>query len=418
MPDDFNDEPRRSRYRDSLPAKPARPREDDEPPPRRPRLIGFYRPNEDEKNSAMLCHLLAIFLHFIGPIIIWASKKQESRFADWHGREALNFSINMAIWAIAAAFVLTILAIVTCGFAGILFPLIFCINIYQIVMNIIALNAGKRGEWYRYPLIFRMIPPPEGMESLDSLTSDEDADYAPLTRGETAARPSEPAQKGSLLWVWLLAGTAVLLIGGCCTGGIVYALVERTKKIEKVYDQVNKSDNGPLYMPKKPDDANAPPIDLDPPKPDMPQPGGPPQPAPPPRRDNRPKRAEPPRDPIEKALDDVKSASRADRLRALEVLGKSGDKRAPKALAEALKDLSLRKPTIEALKQYGSEAEDEVAALLNGTDTFTKQAACEALKEIGTKKSMPALRPLTSDRSRFVSKAATDAVDAIKARMP
>src|SRR5947209_5780530 len=92
MPEDYDDPPRKSRYRDSLPAKPPRRDDDDgydDRPPGRPRLIGFYRPNEDEKNSAMLCHLLAIFLHFIGPIIIWASKKQESRFVDWHGREAL-----------------------------------------------------------------------------------------------------------------------------------------------------------------------------------------------------------------------------------------------------------------------------------------------------------------------------------------
>src|SRR5262245_62135787 len=121
MPDDFDDDPpRRSRYRDSLPEKPPRRENgddyDDDRPRGRGRLIGFYRPNEDEKNSGMLCHLLAIFLHFIGPIIIWASKKQESRFVDWHGREALNFSINMAIWVLAAFLIMTVIAVITCGF--------------------------------------------------------------------------------------------------------------------------------------------------------------------------------------------------------------------------------------------------------------------------------------------------------------
>src|SRR5581483_11969893 len=160
MPDEFDD-----RYRESRPSPIRRDRdrdyddEDDDRPLKPRRMIGFYQPNEDEKNSAMLCHLLAIFLHFIGPIIIWASKKDESRFVDYHGREALNFSLNMVIYNLALTMIFMVIAIVTCGFGAFLFPLLFIPWIYALIMHIIALNAAKRGEWYRYPLIFRMIGP-------------------------------------------------------------------------------------------------------------------------------------------------------------------------------------------------------------------------------------------------------------------
>src|SRR4051794_34894623 len=109
MPDNFE------RYRDR-PSKP--PRDDgydDDRPRRRITRAGYYRPTEDECTSGMLCHLLAIFMHFIGPIIIWMMKKDESRFVDHHGREALNFSINMALYALIAVAILTVVAIITCG---------------------------------------------------------------------------------------------------------------------------------------------------------------------------------------------------------------------------------------------------------------------------------------------------------------
>ena len=195
MPDDFDDDPpRKARIRNSLPTKPPRrdrDDDDDDRPKGRPRLVGFYRPSEDEGNNGMLCHLLAIFLHFIGPIVIWATKKEESRFVDWHGREALNFSINMLIWALVAAAILTVVAVVTCGFGAMLFPLALCINIYQIVMNIIALNAAKRGEWYRYPGIFRLIPPPEGLEDYDAVGSGDEREYAPADGEGIAAGERE-----------------------------------------------------------------------------------------------------------------------------------------------------------------------------------------------------------------------------------
>jgi HEAT repeat protein len=141
---------------------------------------------------------------------------------------------------------------------------------------------------------------------------------------------------------------------------------------------------------------------------------------PPPRRRRDDDRAKPalPADPVERALAQIKSNNRLERLQAIEALGKSGDKRAPKALAEALKEQSLRRPAADALRQFGSGAEEEVALLLNGTDVFTQQAACEVLKDIGTQKSLPALRAFAAEKKGFAGRAAQQAIDAIKARKP
>jgi uncharacterized Tic20 family protein len=45
----------------------------------------------------MLCHLLGFFTSFVGPLVIWLIKKDTMSYVDYHGKEALNFQITLAI---------------------------------------------------------------------------------------------------------------------------------------------------------------------------------------------------------------------------------------------------------------------------------------------------------------------------------
>ncbi|MEZ5431721.1 MAG: DUF4870 domain-containing protein [Verrucomicrobiales bacterium] len=51
----------------------------------------------DERNMAMLAHLLGGLASFLGPLVIWLMKREESPFVNDQGREALNFQITVAI---------------------------------------------------------------------------------------------------------------------------------------------------------------------------------------------------------------------------------------------------------------------------------------------------------------------------------
>src|SRR2546423_4278523 len=53
-------------------------------------------PDEDSKTMAMLAHLLGI-LGFLGPLIIWLIKKDQSPFVNDQGKEALNFHLTLLI---------------------------------------------------------------------------------------------------------------------------------------------------------------------------------------------------------------------------------------------------------------------------------------------------------------------------------
>jgi len=103
---------------------------------------------KQEKMWAMLCHIGAIILGFIAPLVIWLVKKDESAFVDDQGKEALNFQITMTL-----AFIITgFLTVVFIGF--ILVPLLAIFNLIMLIIAGIKANDGIK---YRYPINIRFI---------------------------------------------------------------------------------------------------------------------------------------------------------------------------------------------------------------------------------------------------------------------
>jgi len=105
-------------------------------------------PSQDERTMATVCHLTALVLGFIGPLIIWLLKKDEMPFVDDQGKEALNFQITVFIATMVSGFLMFVLI----GF--LLLPLVL---IFDVVMIIIAALKANAGEVYRYPLCIRFI---------------------------------------------------------------------------------------------------------------------------------------------------------------------------------------------------------------------------------------------------------------------
>jgi len=103
----------------------------------------------------MLCHILPIATGFIAPLVIWLIKKDQSKFLDHHGREALNFQLNVLIVTLTLTFLAAVLMFVFIGI--LLFPLIFAVAIGALVFEILAGIAANRGEWHRYPCTVRII---------------------------------------------------------------------------------------------------------------------------------------------------------------------------------------------------------------------------------------------------------------------
>jgi uncharacterized Tic20 family protein len=114
------------------------------------------QPTAEERQWGMFAHLSALLgllvggLTFVGPLVVWLMKKDESKFVDYHGKEALNFQLNILIYSLISV----ALMIATCF---VLFPLPIVVAVYAIVMPILAGIKANEGELYEYPLTFRMI---------------------------------------------------------------------------------------------------------------------------------------------------------------------------------------------------------------------------------------------------------------------
>lgn len=105
-------------------------------------------PTNDERLFAMLIYLISFFTAFIGPLVIWLIKKDDSEYVDYHGREYLNFLISYAIYGIVGA----ILVIVIVG----IFVLI-AVSIGGLIFTIIGAIKAYEGERYRIPFIIRFL---------------------------------------------------------------------------------------------------------------------------------------------------------------------------------------------------------------------------------------------------------------------
>lgn len=98
----------------------------------------------------MLIHLLSLLTGFLAPLILWLVKKDESRFIDHHGKEAINFILTTFIVSIPLMF----LVIITFGMAIIiLFPWPIIIMVFQILSCVEA----YQGKWYHTPMTIRLI---------------------------------------------------------------------------------------------------------------------------------------------------------------------------------------------------------------------------------------------------------------------
>ncbi len=104
--------------------------------------------DKDARTMGMLAHLLAIFIGFLGPLIIWLIKKESSEFVDDQGKEALNFQITV-ILAMIVAFLTTFICI-----GVVLVPAVAIANLIFCIMGTLKANQGVR---YRYPVNIRFI---------------------------------------------------------------------------------------------------------------------------------------------------------------------------------------------------------------------------------------------------------------------
>lgn len=119
-----------------------------------PNAAQAQQPDKDARMWGMICHLAGFagfvvpFGNVLGPLIVWAIKKDEIPFVNDQGKEALNFQLTMTIAVIVSIFLMFIL---------IGFFLIGVLCLYDLIIIIIASIKANEGVAYRYPITIRFF---------------------------------------------------------------------------------------------------------------------------------------------------------------------------------------------------------------------------------------------------------------------
>ncbi len=94
---------------------------------------------QDEKTLATIACVLVIFTHWIGPLIIYFIKKDQSKFVAYYALQATILGAVVTVLYMCSAFTIFI----TFGLGAIL----------GLVFGIISALAANKGEWYEMPVI-------------------------------------------------------------------------------------------------------------------------------------------------------------------------------------------------------------------------------------------------------------------------
>ncbi|HZT82831.1 MAG TPA: DUF4870 domain-containing protein [Gemmataceae bacterium] len=123
------------------------PRGDEPPPPVDSSAPPEIPSTQDDRTMALICHLGGALGSFIVPLIVWLIKKDQSRFVDDQGKEALNFQLTLLIGHVIGMAT----ACFTFGMVN------AAVGVVGLIFGILGGLEANKGVAYRYPLNIRFI---------------------------------------------------------------------------------------------------------------------------------------------------------------------------------------------------------------------------------------------------------------------
>lgn len=123
---------------------------------------------QEEKWLAFACHVgggigfaLLANLGFLVPLVLWLAKRQQSPYVDRHGKEAVNFQLNMLALGLLLYLVISLLRGSVFRPTHVLewpsLPWFSALLLINILLSALAGIEAYHGRDYRYPFIYRII---------------------------------------------------------------------------------------------------------------------------------------------------------------------------------------------------------------------------------------------------------------------
>lgn len=114
--------------------------------PHEPPRHGSNHPSgvsQDDRNMALLCHILGLITNVLGPLILWLLMKDKSTFVDFHGKQAVNFQLTLILAYMASG-------VLVCVYIGIL--LVMATFAIQVIFTVLPAIKAYEGEDYVIPV--------------------------------------------------------------------------------------------------------------------------------------------------------------------------------------------------------------------------------------------------------------------------
>jgi hypothetical protein len=116
------------------------------------------------RSLSMWTHLGPLLASLVGipgiitALVFWLIGKDKSALVDHNGKESMNFQLSLLIVSLGSGVVFTVLTVVTLGFGLLLIiPAVLVALVFIIMWQIQGSIAANNGQYYRYPMNWRMI---------------------------------------------------------------------------------------------------------------------------------------------------------------------------------------------------------------------------------------------------------------------
>ena len=120
---------------------------------------------QDDRNMAMLAHILQIFSSFIGPLVIYLIKKDQSKFVAYHALQCLVWHIAYMVFIFGGVFLTVVLTIASGVHGSHGFPIFFVffwllavgMGLLNFILGIVYAIKAYSGDWGGYPIIGQWV---------------------------------------------------------------------------------------------------------------------------------------------------------------------------------------------------------------------------------------------------------------------
>lgn len=102
----------------------------------------------EDRTLGLVAYVLAIFTSWIGPLILWLVKKDQSKFVAYHCVQALLLMAAVFAVEVVCNIVFTVVHLMPVAWL-----VAVVLGLASLALNIMAAIAANKGQWYEMPVV-------------------------------------------------------------------------------------------------------------------------------------------------------------------------------------------------------------------------------------------------------------------------